>query len=206
MSGVLLLWIAVGALGVFVVWSLIEGWLVDPRRAREGLAAVVGALGGSVVRVDEFLSHAPVQVAGRALDVRAQYVGGQGQHAPRGDRGHLFVIATRLSSPKWEMHDVQVRQRRRGDGFDDRFALVESGVPVRDGWLDADVRSAIGRFYDHPWAAGTLRVDRGELQHLANWSVLKPLDQAQDMRDLAARFAAVADAFDRTAAPRGRMS
>ena len=205
MSGVLLLWLLVGGLGAFVVWSLIEGWVVEPRRARQGLAAVAAALGATVTRVDEFLSRAPVELAGRALDVRSEYIGGQGTHAPRGDRGHLFVMATRLASPKWEMHDVQVRQRRRTDAFEDRFALVESGVPVREDWLGAEVRSAIGRFYDHPLAAGTLRVDRGELKHLAPWrAVPLPVD-ASSVRDLLDRFAALAGALERAASRRHPM-
>lgn len=200
MDGTTLLSLVVGAMAAFVVWALVDRWLVEPRRAASTFAALARATGRAPVHEDEYLSRLDLQVEGRDVVFRSQFVGSGGDSPVRGERGHVWVTATRLRPRGWEMHDLQVRQRRpRAARWESRFAIVESGVPVRDGWCTDAVREAIASFYDHPLAIGTTRVDRGELQHVGYWSKVRGADDAATVREFAARFADLAGVLERTA-------
>ncbi|BCS32457.1 hypothetical protein TBR22_A16720 [Luteitalea sp. TBR-22] len=190
-------WAFLGPLFAFVVWTVIDTLVVSPRRATSKFAGVQGALQRPVVRESEYLSSITWPVDDRPVTVRSTFIGGEA--SVRGMGGHLFVLATPLRVPAWAMHDVEVRQRRRQGDWDERFKRVESGIPVREGWATDPLRAAIAHFFDHPLAVGTLRTDRGELQHVASWSAVGDTRDPAAVRDLLTRFAGVAVAFDRAA-------
>ena len=90
--------------------------------------------------------------------VTHDFRGGKGT-SYRGPRGYLLTTSTRLSGSRWPLHQVDVtpvpkllsrlvsRKAPTGDAdFDSRFIVVEDGLPVRDGWLNADTRTAIASF------------------------------------------------------------
>jgi hypothetical protein len=200
----LVLWVPVVAFGVFVVWTMVDGLVFAPRRARRRYDAIAGALQRTPVEEPDGSRRVEVEVAGRTLALRAVVVGGSGSSV-RGERGRLWLLETPLRVTRWEMHDVGIRQRRREADFERRFAVRESGVPVRDGWLGGPVRQVLPAFFDSPLAVGTMRVDRGRLQHVASWSSVPDAPSPADVRALLERFSAVADGFDNAASRRLRM-
>lgn len=191
-------WLVLAPLFALSVWGLIDSWIVAPRRTTTKFAGLQAALQRPAVRESEFLSSLDWPVEDRTVTVRSQYVGSGG--SVRGMRGHLFVLATPLRAPAWAMHDLEIRQRRGRDTWDARFPRRESGVPVREGWLTDGARAAIAHFFDHGLAVGTLRTDRGQLQHVAPWSRIGDTSDPAAVRDVLTRFVAVAAALDRAAA------
>jgi hypothetical protein len=200
----LVLWVPVVALGVFVVWAMVDGLVFEPRRARRRFDAVAGALHRTPVEDADGSRRVEVEVEGRTLALRSVHVGSGGSHV-RGETGRLWLIETPLRVSRWEMHDIGIRQRRLDADFERRFAVRESGVPVRDGWLSAPVRQVLTDFFDSPLAIGTMRVDRGRLQHVVAWSRVSEQPSSADLRRLLERFGAVADGFDNAASRRLRM-
>jgi hypothetical protein len=200
----LVLWVPVVALGVFVVWAMVDGLVFEPRRARRRFDAVAAALQRTPVEEADGSRRVDIDAAGRTLALRSAHVGGS-ESSVRGERGRLWLLETPLRVTRWEMHDVGIRQRRRAIDFDRRFAIRESGVPVRDGWLGEPVRQVLTAFFDSPLAIGTMRVDRGRLQHVVAWSRVSEQPSSADLRRLLERFGAVADGFDNAASRRLRM-
>jgi hypothetical protein len=203
--GVLVLGLAVGALAAFVLWSFIDGLVLDPPRARRRFNAIAAALGLTPIDEPDDRRHVVVETGGRVMTMRAVHVGGP-DASVRGAQGRLWIVETPLRVSRWEMHDVQIRPRRRDGDFDRRFAVRESGVPVREGWLTPPVQAALVACFDNPLATGTLRVDRGLLQHVVSWSRVPDQPAPGDVRALVDRLAAVADAFDTTASRRHPMT
>ncbi|WP_396627221.1 hypothetical protein [Luteitalea sp.] len=196
-------WMVIGPLAVLTLWVFVDSLVFASRRATTKFAAVQSALQRPVVRTSAFLSSLDWTIDDRVIAVRSAYVGSGG--SVRGMRGHLFVLATPLRVSAWAMHDLQVRQERSRSTWDDRFTCIESGVPVREGWLTDTVRANIAHFFDNQLAAGVLRTDRGELQHAAYWSAVGDTSDPAVLRDLLARFALVAAALDRAATRRHPM-
>ena len=195
----IILWSVVIGLGALVAWSMVDGLVLNARRARRRFDALARALQRAPVE-DEHGLRIDCEIDGRTITMRARHVGSQG--SVRGETGRLWVTETPLRVTRWEMHDVGIRQRRRTGDFARRFAIRESGVPVRDGWLGEPVRQAVAAFFDAQLAIGTLRVDRGRLQHVVPWSSAPDRPTADDLRAFAARFGAVAEAFDTAASRR----
>jgi hypothetical protein len=197
-------WVVLVPLAALTVWGLVDSWWIAPRRAARIHADLAHALGQPTVRESEFLSRVEWMAQDRAVTVRSEYVGSGG--SVRGMRGHLLVLATPLRVPAWALHDLEVRPHGTRGDWDERFARVESGVPVRDGWLSPAVQQAIDGFFAHPLAVGRLRTDRGELQHVAPFADTGDTSDAAAVRDLLARFAGVAAALDGAATRRHPMA
>ena len=85
--------------------------------------------------------------------------------------------------------------------FDGRFVVMQDGVPVRDGWLDAPTRAAVTAFFDLPAAAGPVWVREQRLQHLAD-ATWKQLD-LPTLTALLRQQAALATALEHTGGWRG---
>lgn len=197
-------WMVIGPLAALTLWVFVDSGWIAPRRSARRFADLVHALQRPVVRESEFLSRVEWPAQDRTVSVRSQYVGSAG--SVRGMRGHLLVLATPLRVPAWALHDLEVRPKGTRGDWDERFARVESGVPVRDGWLSPAVQQAIDGFFAHPLAVGRLRTDRGELQHVAPFADTGDTSDAAAVRDLLARFAGVAAALDGAASRRHPMA
>lgn len=205
-------WAQIGV-GFFVLTFIVM--LVEPaiarRRFATKLAALASEAGATTTRRDEFTEWFTIDVDGRAFEVRRELRVRNSSY--RGPTGQLLITSTPLSGSRWAMHQVDIVPGRMpslfgvkapstGDAdFDGRFVVIQDGVPVRDGWLDAPTRAAIAAFYDSPAATGSVWVHEARLQHLAGDEWAK-WDLAVLM-GLLRRQAALATAFERTAGWRG---
>lgn len=198
----------------FVV--MLVGPRLTQRRHARRFTALASAAGMTTTRRDEFTEWFTIAVDGRSFEIRRELrVRGRGS-SYRGPSGHLLVTSTKLSGSRWEMHQVDITPGRRlslfgesplstGDpAFDGRFVVMQDGVPVRDGWLDAPTRAAITSFFDTPFATGPVWVQASQLQHIAA-APWVDLDLGALTRFLSAQ-AELASALERTAGWRGPSS
>ena len=145
----------------------------------------------------------------RTFTVTHDYRGGKGT-SYRGPRGYLLTTSTRLAGSRWPLHQVDVtpvpkllsrlvsRKAPTGDAdFDSRFIVVEDGLPVRDGWLNADTRTAIASFLADAPLDGRVWIHEGELQYVLSdpW---KGID-GPAIRALLQRQAVLASVLERRA-------
>ena len=129
----------------------------------------------------------------------------------RGPRGYLLITTTPLASERWSMHQADIskagsfasrfisHKQPTGDAdFDERFVVVEEGLVVREGWLDAATRQAIAGFLDAAPCAGVIWIRGGDLLFTMHdaWTGV----DGQALRELLRRQADLASALDRTAA------
>lgn len=208
------LWAQIG-MGVFALMFVVM--LVEPRlkqrRYTAALAALAAAAGAPTTRRDAFTEWFTIAVDGRPFEVRWEFrVRGRGSSSYRGPTGHLLVTATPLGS-RWKTHQIDITPGRvpalfggpplrTGDTtFDGRFVVIQDGVPVRDGWLDAPTRAAVTAFFDLPAATGPVWVQDQQLQHIAG-ATWRTLDLAA-LTVLLRRQAELATALERTAGWRG---
>ena len=184
------------------------------RRYRATLEGLATDLGATAARGrDKWPVSFSTSVDGRAFTVSYDYrTGGRGG-SYRGPGGHLLISSTPLSGSRWALHQVDIipmsenrllraLEATIGAGSsDDRFRVVNDGVPVREGWFDADTRAAVTAFYDTTVARGPLWVKEQQLLHIvsAPWDGI----DGPALRALLQQQAVVATAFERTAGWRG---
>lgn len=209
------LWAQIG-LAFFAVTFV--AMLVMPRlrhrRHAMQFAALAASAGAATTRRDEFTEWFTTEVDGRAFEVRRELrVRGRGTTSYRGPTGHLLITSTPLSGSRWDVHQIDVMPGRlpgifgpaplaTGDAaFDTRFVVVQDGVPVREGWLDAPTRAAISAFFDAAGATGRVWVQAQHLQHVAvePWRVT----DRSSLDGLLRAQALLATALERTAGWRG---
>jgi len=181
------------------------------RRYAAKLLALAKAAGAPTTRRDEFTEWFTITVDGRTFEVRRELRVRNSSY--RGPTGQLLVTSTPLSGSRWEMHQIDITPGRvpalfrrptlsTGDAkFDERFLVIQDGVPVRDGWLDAPTRAAIITFFDAPAATGPVWVQDRQFQHIAGDEWAK-LDLAA-LTGLLRQQAKLATALERTAGWRG---
>ncbi len=148
----------------------------------------------------------------RAFQISYDIRLGGGGSTYRGPRGDLLITSTRMAGTRWAMHMIDITpvegvlsrlvgsMRATGDAaFDARFAVLEDGLPVREGWLDAATRQEVARFFDGA-PTGLVWIRDGELQFLMPnpWTGL----DAPVIRALLQRQAVLASALERTAGAR----
>jgi len=202
--------IAIGVVLAVGMLIWLDG-LLRNRRRRARFAALAQSFGSQVVREGEFLARFTAVVEDRSFEIRDEHLG-----PPL--RGYFLVAAAPLAGAGWAMHEVEIQRgsmRRRvlralnvttlrsGDeAFDERFSVSETGVPVRLGWLDSHVRSAITQFYESRLSLDRLVIQDGQLIHRAR-APWKQFD-ATALRELLVRQSAVAAALESSArgAPR----
>ena len=196
----------------FVVMSVGPGR--EYRRYRALLEGLATDLGATAARGrDKWPVSFSTSVDGRAFTVSYDYrTGGRGG-SYRGPGGHLLISSTPLSGSRWALHQVDIipmsenrllraLEAKIGAGSsDDRFRVVNGGVPVREGWFDADTRAAVTAFYDTTVARGPLWVKEQQVLHIvsAPWDGIDGLA----LRALLQQQAVVATAFERTGGWRG---
>ena len=196
----------------FVVMAVGPGR--EYRRYRALLEGLATDLGATAARGrDKWPVSFATAVDGRAFTVSYDYRSSSRGGSYRGPGGDLLITSTPLSGSRWALHQVDIipmsenrllraLEARMGAGSsDDRFRVVNDGVPVREGWFDADTRAAVTAFYDTTVARGPLWVKEQQVLHIvsAPWDGIDGLA----LRALLQQQAAVATAFARTAGWRG---
>ena len=187
------------------------------RRYRATLEGLATDLGATAARGrDKWPVSFSTSVDGRAFTVSYDYrTGGRGG-SYRGPGGHLLISSTPLSGSRWALHQVDIipmsenrllraLEATIGAGSsDDRFRVVNDGVPVREGWFDADTRAAVTAFFDTSVARGPLWAKEQQLLHIvsAPWDGI----DGPALRALLQQQAVVATAFERTAGWRGPVA
>lgn len=196
----------------FVVMLVGPG--ITQRRYAARLKALAAAAGAPTTRRDEFTEWFTIAVEGREFEVRRELR--VRNRSYRGPTGQLLVTSTPLSGSRWKMHQIDITPGRvpslfrrptlsTGDAkFDERFVVIQDGVPVRDRWLDAPTRAAVMVFFDTPAATGPVWVQDQQLQHLAGdeWDGL----DLEALTGLLRQQAMLATALERTAGWRGPVS
>jgi len=149
---------------------------VRKRRFRSQFNAIARGLGTEPPPGLDWPATVATTVEGRRFEVRHDFRGSSRGSSYRGPHGYLLFTATRLAGERWPLHQVDVSPtggalsrlirgvRPTGDaGFDASLMVVEDGLPVRDGWLDATTRASLTRFFDEARIPGLLSVREGEL-------------------------------------------
>jgi hypothetical protein len=201
--------IAMGFFACTFLVMLVEPW-VSHRRYRRQFDDIVRGLGQQPPRGGSWPFTARTTLGERQFEITYDLRRSGRGSSYRGPRGRLLITTTRLANPKWSMHQIDIsrvegllsrlasRRRATGDpSFDGRFMVVEDGLPVRDGWLDAEMRTAIARFFDEARLPGVIWIREGELQFLMQdpWTGI----DAPAIRALLEHQAALATALARTA-------
>jgi hypothetical protein len=191
--------IALGV-GLVIVAAWVRG-IANGRRRQARFAALAQSFGSRVVREGTFLSRFPVEVDGRAFDVRYQHIGrgvGSGGWTP-----DWYVVTEVPLQGVSELHSAEIRARGRrprvvdphDPDFEKYFTVRDAGYPLRQGWLNGRVRGAIAHFYAFELPLDPLGIEEGRLIHRAHVPVQR-LDGGL-LRDLLTRQVAVADALER---------
>lgn len=198
---------------VVIAILMIFGPPLEAARYRRRFRALAAALGAPVKTPRDAPMSFSVSRDGRAFDVTYELKGGGRGSSYRGPRGHVLTTATTLASPRWSMHQVDVvgasrrlawfgavKRHQTGDAaFDARLLVLDEGLSVRDGWLDADAREALLRFADAAPVAGPLWIREGRVLYLmSEWRGLDP----PALQALLQQQAALTAALDRAAGPR----
>lgn len=154
-------------------------------------------MGSEVVREGEFLSRFAIEVEGRAFDVLYQHRGGRGQAV-----GAWYLVTSVPLQGVSELHSTDIRSRRKVRGavespkaFEKHFKVNDAGYPLRDGWLNERVRTAIAHFYAVELPLYLLSIEEARLVHRSPLS-LGSID-GSSLRELLTRQAAVAAALER---------
>jgi hypothetical protein len=194
---------------LMAAWALVSG-PIDHRRFRRKFQTLGRELGQNVSSRAGWPMTFALTVDGRTFEIRHDYTTHTKNY--RGPRGYLLITTTPLAASAWSMHQVDVaksgwsawsigsKPSKTGDtAFDAQFVVLEDGLNVRDGWLDAPTRAAIAEFFDNVSVPGPLWIREGRVSYLMNrWKAL----DGQALRTVLEQQSALASALDRTAARR----
>jgi hypothetical protein len=190
-------------ISVLVVLAFVAYWVggnLRERRRQARFAALAQSFGKEAVREGEFLSRFSVEIDGRTFDVRLQHRGrGSNSKGP----GSWYVVTEVTLQGVSDLHsaDIRARWRRpkivdpRDPEFGKYFTVFEAGYPLREGWLNHEVRSAIAHFYALDLPLDPLSIEEGRLIHRA----LLPVKRfsREILRELLTRQGAMATALER---------
>jgi hypothetical protein len=182
--------------GVLLAWALSRA---SHKRREARFAALAQSLGSQAVREGEFLSRFPIEVDGRALEVRYQHLGravGAGGWTP-----DWYLITEIPLKGVSELHSADIRPRSRrtkldpdDPGFAEHIRVRDFGYPLREGWLNARTRRALADFYALDLPLDSLNIEAARLVHRMHDPIRK-ID-GPGVRDLLARQVAVASALE----------
>ena len=160
-------WSAGFAFGIFILFvvTCITFSARSSRRRNEAFAALAQRFGATVDRLGESSTRFVITVAGRELEVRDAHRGGGIGSQTSGSQ--YFTVSTRLRGRAWDLHSVDITRRRRpSENFEAAFKVHDLGLPMREGWLDPQVRSAIAAAFSPDHRLGKISIDAGELVYL----------------------------------------
>lgn len=189
---------------------------IAKRRHRRQLAIFADALGAPAPQERNWPYSTTASVSGRLFTLTYDYRM-RNQHTTyrRGPTGHVLVIATPMAGSGWSMHQVDVSgaagwlsrltkaiQATGDPAFDARLIVIQDGLPVRTGWLDAPTRAALLKFFADAPQPEVIWIREGVLQSLVS-SSWKGLKDGGIRKQLEAQ-AVLADALERSAGARFR--
>lgn len=186
-----------------VVLAFVAIWYggrLRDRRRQARFAALAQSFGREVVREGEFLSRFPAEIDGQTFDVRLQH---RGPGAGSKGAGSWYVITEVVLQGVSDLHSADIRARWRrpkvvdpqDPDFGKYFIVHDAGYPLREGWLNNRVRTAITHFYALDLPLDRLNIEEGRLIHRALLPV-KRFDGGV-LRELLTRQVAVAAALER---------
>lgn len=208
------LWAQIGMV-LFAAMALVA--VIEPsvrrRKYRRQFDAIARGLGQQPPAGRGLPATFSVSVDGRAFEITHDLRSTSKGSSYRGPSGHLLITATQLAGKRWSMHQVDISKlgklgswlvsgkKLTGDAdFDARFLVVEDGLPAREGWLDATIRTELARFLDQAPVSGPIWIRDGKLLFTMpdKWTGV----DGQALRALLQRQGALASALDRTAGAR----
>jgi hypothetical protein len=163
----------IGALAFGAVALFWIAGRVSARRGQARFEALAQSFGRRPVRDGEFLSRFPVEVAGREIEVRYQYIGGGSGAGSWTPDWYLVTVVPLRGVSDLHSVDISPRSRRIPRGVEDaaefekHFSIRDTGYPLRDGWLDRQTRGAIQGFYSLDLPLSQLAIEEGKLIHRA---------------------------------------
>ena len=156
--------IPLGAFLLFVVGSIALGNRARRRRAK-AFEAWASLYGTKVEWVNETSGRFAVTFEDREIefmDVRRG--GGIGSES---SAAQYLMVATRLHGTSWDLHSVDITRRwKTSEVFEESFKIHDLGLPMRDGWLSAAVRRAIGASFAPANRVRKISIDAGQLVFL----------------------------------------
>lgn len=189
-------------ISLLVVLAFVAYWVggnLRDRRRQARFAALAQSFGKEAVREGEFLSRFPVEIDGRTFDVRLQHRSRSGSKGA----GSWYVVTEVALQGVSDLHSADIRPRwRRPKAVDPRapdfgkyFTVYDAGYPLREGWLNHEVRSAIAHFYALDLPLDPLSIEEGRLIHRA----LLPVKRfsGESLRELLTRQGMVGAALER---------
>lgn len=154
-------WVIVAAIVVvFLTYRAV--WKLGERRRVEHFNMLASVLGA---RADTGSARFVIKVDERDVEVRDEYRGGG--IGTNGYGARYLSIVTPLRGRSWDLHSIQVKRRfslrstRRP--FDEAFVVEEFGLPMRKGWLTADVRSSLEDVIAPGDLYGRINIEGGDL-------------------------------------------
>jgi hypothetical protein len=181
-----------------VVLAFVAYWVggnLRDRRRQARFAALAQSFGKEAVREGEFLSRFPVEIDQRMFDVRLQHLGrGSGSSGA----GSWYVITEVALQGVSDLHSTDIRPRWRrpkvvdpqDPDFGKYFTVHDAGYPLREGWLNNRVRTAIAHFYALDLPLDRLNIEEGRLIHRSFLPVKR--FSGESLRELLTRQGAVA--------------
>lgn len=153
-------WVIVGAIVVvFLTYRAVLKW--GERRRVQHFNMLASGLGA---KIDTESAVFSITVDERDVEVRDEYRGGG--IGANGYGARYLSIVTPLRGRSLDLHSVQVKRRfgrstRRA--FDEAFAVEDFGLPMRKGWLTADVRSSLEAVIAPGDLYGRINIEGGDL-------------------------------------------
>jgi hypothetical protein len=156
-------WVIVGA--IVVVFLTYRAVMKRAERRRvEHFNMLASVLGG---KVDTESTRFALTVEERDVEVRDEYRGGGIGASGHGSR--YVSVATPLRGRSWDLHSVQIKRRfglrSTHRPFDEAFVVEEFGLPLRKGWLTADVRSCVEAVIAAGDLYGRINIEGGGLNY-----------------------------------------
>ena len=134
-------WVIVGA--IVVVFLTYRAVMKRAERRRVEHFNMLASVLGAQVGTDS--ARFAITMDERDVEVRDEYRGGG--IGASGYGGRYVSIVTPLRGRSLDLHSVQVKRRFRLGStprpFEEAFVVEEFGLPMRKGWLTADVRSSL---------------------------------------------------------------
>lgn len=162
------------------------------KRRQAHFAALAQSFGRRPVPEGESLWRFLIAIDSRTFEVRLQH---------RGKRGWSVVTEVALQGVS-DLHSTDIRPRMRrpqavdpqDPGFGKYFTVYDAGYPLREGWLNHRVRTAIAHFYALDLPLDPLSIEEGRLVHRSHLPVQR--FHGDLLRDLLARQGEVAAALE----------
>jgi hypothetical protein len=194
------LFIALAA--AYFIYGLLAPTLRD-RRCRQRFTALAERFGQRIASSKDGPATFPVTVDQRVFRISHEYRGSSAQSSAttyRGPRGHVLVVSTPLAGETWHLVDIArlnkivhavsgATRTTTGDAaFDADFRVLEDGLPVRERWLNAQMRAAVRQLFETLPPQTVVAIQEGTLVS----TMMTPWPEADALRAAVTQHAAFA--------------